>query len=140
MERYKGRMVVAEIWPFLSTIFKESEASAWPHEPEKPTGPILVYFMWEGKENDKVWIDQMKTALNHIHRIALLGECTTDGTPAYCNTSLEDVTIPQQIAQIYRGNLDQLSKLRKIYDPDNVMGRTGGFRIPHPDSPAPPEP
>ncbi|KAH8984215.1 hypothetical protein EDB86DRAFT_2833631 [Lactarius hatsudake] len=75
---------------------------------------------------------KMKTALDHIHRIALQEGCTTPSAPVYCNTTLEDVTTPEQI---YRDNLE-LSALRIRYDPDNVMERTGGFRIPFPFGPA----
>jgi hypothetical protein len=127
MEKHGGRMVVADIWPFLPTMLEKSVDSAWPHNGEEPNGPLLVYFMWDGVENDKVWIDQMKTALRHIHEIALQEECTTDDAPVYCNTTLKDVT---SLKQIYRHNLDDLSALRTKYDPDNVMGKTGGFRIP----------
>jgi hypothetical protein len=41
--------------------------------------------------------------------------------------ALADIT---SVEQIYRGNLSKLSALRAKYDPGNVMGRTGGFRIP----------
>ncbi|KAH8995907.1 hypothetical protein EDB92DRAFT_1814381 [Lactarius akahatsu] len=133
MQQFKGRMVMAEIWPFLPTMFDRSVDSAWPHRRGEPNGPLVVYFMWEGTENDEVWINQMMTALDHIHRIALEEKCTTPSAPVYCNTTLEDVTTPEQI---YRDNLDRLSALRISYDPDNVMGRTGGFRIPFPSSPA----
>ncbi|KAJ6526907.1 hypothetical protein DFH09DRAFT_935774, partial [Mycena vulgaris] len=120
-------MIVAEVWPFLPTMFDKSVDSAWPHKKDTPNGPLLVYFMWEGRENDEVWINQMKTALNHIHSIAILEGCTTKNAPVYCNTTLEDVTT---LPQIYRGNLRDLSALRTKYDPGNVMKRTGGFRIP----------
>ncbi|KAI9450622.1 hypothetical protein BJY52DRAFT_172619 [Lactarius psammicola] len=129
MERHKGRMVMAEIWPFLSTMFDKSVDSAWPHKRGEPNGPLVVYFMWEGTENDKVWINQMKVALDHIGRIALREECTTPSAPVYCNTTLEDVTTPQLI---YRDNLNRLSALRRTYDPSDVMKRAGGFRIPLP--------
>jgi hypothetical protein len=127
MEKHRGRMVVADIWPFLPTMFDKSVDSAWPHKRGAPNGPLLVYFMWEGKENDDAWINQMKTALVHIHRIALQEGCTTRNTPVYCNTTLKDVTTPKQI---YQDNLSDLSALRTKYDPDKVMERTGGFRIP----------
>ncbi|KAJ7580371.1 hypothetical protein C8J56DRAFT_961446 [Mycena floridula] len=127
MEKHNGRMVVSDIWPFLPSMFDNSVNSAWPHKKGAPNGPLLVYFMWEDEENDDVWISQMKTALDHIYRIALLEKCTTHNAPVYCNTTLADVTTPQQI---YRDNLSKLSELRKKYDPDNVMEKTGGFRIP----------
>ena len=127
MGKYGGQMVVADIWPFLPTMLKKSVDSAWPHDGTEPNGPLSVYFIWEGAENDGIWVGQMKTALRHIHEIALQEKCTTDDAPVYCNTTLEDVTSPKQI---YRHNLADLSALRTKYDPNNVMGRTGGFRIP----------
>lgn len=120
-------MVAADIWPFLPTMLKKSVDSAWPHDGTEPNGPLSVYFVWEGVENDGLWVGQMKTALRHIHEIALQEKCTTDDAPVYCNTTLEDVT---SLKQIYRHNLADLSALRTKYDPNNVMGRTGGFRIP----------
>ena len=134
MDQHKGRMVMADIWPFLPTMFDRSPDSAWPHKPGKPNGPLVVYLMWEGKKNDEVWINQMKTALDRIHRIALQEGCTTLDAPVYCNTTLEDVTTPPQI---YQGNLARLSTLRRRYDPDDVLGRTGGYRIPLGPSTAP---
>ncbi|KAH9042971.1 hypothetical protein EDB83DRAFT_2227926, partial [Lactarius deliciosus] len=115
MEQHNGKMVLTEIWPFLPTMFDQSVPSAWPHKRGEPNGPLIVYFMWEGRDNDRVWIDQMKTALDHIHGIALQEGCTTPDAPVYCNTTLEDVTTPEQI---YRDNLDRLSALRVRYDPD----------------------
>ncbi|KAH9020958.1 hypothetical protein EDB85DRAFT_2293668 [Lactarius pseudohatsudake] len=96
MEKHKGRMVVAGHF-------------SWPH---KRGEPYLVYFVWEARENDGVWIDQMKTALPY-HRIALQEGCTTPSAPVYCNTTLEDVGAPEQI---YRGHLDRLSVLRINFD------------------------
>ena len=127
MEKHNGRLVVADIWPFVPNMFQRSTDSAWPHKDNEPNGPLLVYFMWEGMENDEVWIDQMKTALSRIHDIAIQENCTTNLAPVYCNTALKDVT---SLEQIYRHNLNDLSALRTKYDPVNVMGKTGGFRIP----------
>ncbi|KAH9058186.1 hypothetical protein EDB87DRAFT_1578183 [Lactarius vividus] len=104
----------------MPTMFDQSVPSAWPHKRGEPNGPFLV-----------VWVDHTKTALDHIHRITLQEGCKTPSVPVYCNTTLGGVTTPEQI---YRDNLDRpwdrLSALRNSYDPDNVMGRTGGFRIP----------
>ena len=118
-------MVVADIWPFLPTMSDKSTDSAWPHK--KPNGFLIIYFMWDGAENDSVWIKQMTTALGHIREIALQENCTTPDAPVYCNTALDVTTTPQQI---YRDHLVKLSQLRRKFDPHQVMDRTGGFRIP----------
>ena len=133
MQRYNGREVVADIWPFLPTMFGATEddaESAWPHKRLRPNSFILVYFVWDGSEHDNDWIQLMKDALDHIHDAAKKQGCTTDDAPVYCNTSFADrgFTTPEKI---YRDNLPELSRLRKVYDRYDVMGRTGGYRIPY---------
>jgi hypothetical protein len=127
MQKHNGKMVVAEIWPFLWDKFKKGSPSAWPPDRNEPHGPLLVYFLWEGEENDKVWIDQMTKALEHIRRVALSEKCTTESAAVYYNTTLADVT---SVQDIYRDNLRKLRLLRKQYDPSDVMANAGGFRIP----------
>ena len=120
-------MVVADIWPFRENMFDSSATSAWPHVKGEPNAFIVVYFTWEGQKKDGVWVEQLKRALKHIYDVAVEEKCTWDGAPVYLNTALNDTTLPQ----IYRHHLIYLSKLRRKYDPDNVMERTGGFRIPN---------
>jgi hypothetical protein len=127
MVKHGGKMIVIDIWPFLSSMFDNSSEAAWPHKKGHPNGPLVVYFLWEGEENDKIWITQMANALDHIRRVALHEKCTTEGAAVYCNTTLWENTT---VEDIYRANLGRLSKLRKQFDPKDVMGLTGGFRIP----------
>ena len=127
MQKHSGKMIVAEVWPFLQSIFKDSPPAAWPHKRGRANGPLLVYFLWEGEENDRVWIEQMKKALKNIRRVALEEQCTTQDAPVYLNTTLWETT---SVEEIYRHNLPKLSRLRRLYDPSDIMANTGGFRIP----------
>lgn len=54
--------------------------------------------------------------------------CALPNGPVYYSLALETVSVED----IYQGNLTRLSALRTKYDPEasNIMGRTGGFRIP----------
>ncbi|KAH9924779.1 uncharacterized protein B0H18DRAFT_1011165 [Fomitopsis serialis] len=124
-----GQMVLIDIWPFLPSIFDNSpRGAAWPHKKGAAFGPLLAYFRWEKAEDDKFWLRKMKTALKNIEKVALEEGCTTGKLPYYSNTSLEDVTA----RMIYRDNLKSLQKVRAKYDPDDVMGNTGGYKIPLP--------
>jgi hypothetical protein len=126
MAEHQGKKVVGDVWPFLP---RNSTDSAWPHQNGSCNGPLLVYFVWDGPENDTFWIDQLKVALDSIRQVALAEGCTTPDVPVYCNTTLADPDVTT-LQQIYRHNLADLSALRTKYDPHNVMGLTGGFRIP----------
>ena len=120
-------MVLIDAWPFHAKVFDRSPpGAAWPHRPGKPFGPLLAYFLWEKEEDDEFWLAKMKGTLARIRDVALQHGLTTE-TPAYYNNlSLE--TTPA--AWIYRDNLKWLREVKKDYDPQNVMGRTGGHKIP----------
>src|SRR3954470_1225859 len=118
MTRYNGRMVIAEIWPFHPSMFKHSSPAAWPHESNKPNGPLVLYFVWDGEDNDEFWIARLKEALERIRQVALDEKCTTEGAAVHGNTALAEVT---SVEDIYRDNLDRLRDLRKKYDPFDVM-------------------
>jgi hypothetical protein len=118
-----------EVWPFVHEMFDNSSPGAWPHEKGQPNGPLLVYFLWEGEENDAFWISQMNRALSAIEAKAY-GVGVAPSTPIYTNTTLAERTA---ISEVYRGNLDSLRETRKKYDPYDVMGQAGGFKIPLPE-------
>jgi hypothetical protein len=130
LEKFDGTLVLIDVWPFHPTIFDNSTPSAWPHVKGKACGPLPVYFLWKNAEHDDFWIAEMKGALKTIQDVAIKEKCATDDLPIYCNTSLEDT--PPEL--IYRGNLERLKQIRAKYDPQNVMGNTGGFRIPLPNA------
>lgn len=118
-----------DIWPFLPTIFDNSPPeAAWPHKKGEVYGPIVTYFLWENEKDDDHWLGVLTETLERLRQVALKEGVTKDDVPYYWNTSLEPEYIT--VEQIYRGNLDRLKKLRAKYDPNDVMGLTGGFRIP----------
>lgn len=124
-----GTRVIIDMWPFTSTMFDNSTAAAWPHVKDYPNGPVLAYFLWQGKENDAFWINTMQTALSAIKKqIKKSRGKKAAPLPVYCNTSLDSTTVKE----IYANNLDNLKKSRQKFDPDDLMSLTGGFRIPLP--------
>ena len=81
-----------------------------------------MFTEWEGEENDQFWIGEMKRVLGvlseHIPR---------NNLPVYSNTALAELT---QVGEVYRGNLERLKRIRDEVDPEKVMSRAGGFKIP----------
>ncbi|KZP11499.1 hypothetical protein FIBSPDRAFT_937503 [Athelia psychrophila] len=128
MKAHHGKMVVIDVWPFLDSIFNNSTPAAWPHEQGRNVSPLLAYFLWEDRSEDNFWRGRMQTALNNIRAVAIAEGCFDANAPVYLNNSLEDTAIED----IYRGKLGALSALRWQYDRTDVMGRTGGFKIPLP--------
>jgi len=131
LRKKNGERVIIDVWPCHPKIFENSPpGAAWPHTKDQPYGPLLAYFRWKKEEDDDFWVREMNKALRSIYHVALSEGCMTMDFPYYSNTSLEDVPVER----IYLGNLERLSKVRAKYDPDDVMGMTGGYRIPLPGS------
>ncbi|KAG8780057.1 hypothetical protein FRC19_007956 [Serendipita sp. 401] len=125
MKENGGKRVVFEIWPAHSGIFDNSTPSAYPHKKGSPFGPMVVYCVWEGANNDHYWVNEMQRALHNLYHIALTEGCTNDRLPFYSNTSLDST----KVSEIYRENYGNLRRVRLKYDPQDVMKHAGGFRI-----------
>jgi len=126
MKDNQGKMVVIDAWPFLPSMFDNSTPAAWPHKKGQPNGPLIVCFQWEGENNDAYWIGLLMQILQSIQKVAKQEGCTHDQLPVYCNTSLADTPVEN----IYKNNLWKLRRIRAKYDPNEMMSRAGGFRIP----------
>lgn len=112
-------------------MFNKATPSAWPHESTKPNCPIIVYFTWEGKENDGYWIETMKSTLKALREKVHAERPASRGLPCFISTALAEAT---SVEDVYRGNLEGLRRSREKYDLKGVMDLTGGFRIPLPVS------
>ena len=83
---------------------------------------------WENEADDAFWITKLKGTLNRIRVVARRLGLTPRKPALYNNLSLE--TVP--VHKIYRKNMDWLRQVKKEYDPTDVMGQTGGHKIPLP--------
>ena len=124
--------VTIGLWPFTTAMFDNATDSAWPHEQGKPNCPIIVYFTWEGEDNDGRWIGAMKKTLDVLKAKVFEERPTSKVLPVFINTALWDSKARRttKVEDLYRTNLPELKKLRTKYDPKGVMDHTGGFRIP----------
>lgn len=113
------------IEPYNEYIFEKSLPSAWPREQTKPNFALPIRCRWTNAEFDDFWLAQLREITKLVQAAALDEGCTTRGTPIYYNLTLDGTPVKD----IYRDNLTELEQFRKAVDPENVMGRTGGFRI-----------
>jgi hypothetical protein len=127
MKVYKGIRVSYEIWPFHRDAFKGIKRgdAAWPHEEGKVFGPLVGWFEWSGRENDKFWLDKIAKSLDTLRKVALEEKCATEDLPSYLNITLESTSVKD----IYRDHYEKLKRLREECDPSDVMGMAAGFVI-----------
>jgi hypothetical protein len=127
MNAHSGTLVHISVKHFQQCIFDHSPpGAAWPHEKGKAHGPLLAIFIWENAAHDTFWLEEIQRSLDNIRKVAVEEDVASDELPYYLNTSLE--TVP--VEKIYKQNLEALGKVRAKYDPYDVMGNTGGFKIP----------
>lgn len=127
MAANQGIRVSFDIWPFHKKAFDgvRREDSAWPHEEGKVFGPLVGWFDWSGKDNDKYWLKKIANSLEALRKVALQENCTTEDLPMYLNITLEDTPVKD----IYRDHYEALKPLRLECDRNNVMGLAAGFVI-----------
>ena len=122
-----GISMYADIWPFNPKMYDKSPICAWPHSKGNPSGPLVLNFKWVDATKDEFWIETIKTLTAAIKKAAVDERLTKEDAAAYYNLSIEEGV---SVQDIYQENIAWLVKVKEEYDPYNVMGRTGGFRIP----------
>ena len=102
--------------------------SAWPHSSKHPIFLGLVQFTYNDRKEDAYFANAIKTMISKIHAAALADGQDLNGAAKdlhYSNYAKWDVPIEQ----IYGENLPRLRQIKKKYDPTNIMGLAGGFKI-----------
>lgn len=129
MEKHGGTRTGIGMWPFTKAMFDSATESAWPHEKDKPNCPIMVYLTWEGKGHDKYWTGVMASTLKKLRDKVHSEREQSKGLPYFISTAFAEAT---SVEDLYGAHLERLKQLKKEYDPKDVMGLTGGFKIPLP--------
>jgi len=71
----------------------------------------------------------MKATLEKLRAKVLEESPASKDLPYFFNTALADKGATT-VEDLYRDNLPRLKQLRSTYDPNAVLDRAGGFRIP----------
>lgn len=107
---------------YRDDIFGFGIDTAWPRKRSTSYSPLLVFFQWKEVDDD-FYVKEMEVVLRNIQAL----ECTV-GAPVYSNMALANYS---KVEDVYgKDGLRELGKIRKTYDPRDVMSRVGGFRIP----------
>ncbi|KAK1227244.1 hypothetical protein PQX77_009757 [Marasmius sp. AFHP31] len=125
-----GIAVVIDAWPVHKTIFANSPpGAAYPHDRDRPCGPMLVYFRWLNEKDDEFWLAKLEGTLDRIRVVAEKHQLMPEKPAYYSNLSPE--TMPAH--EIYGDNMKWLQEVKAKYDPTDVMSRCGGHKIPLPE-------
>lgn len=116
------------IEPFVSTYLDNSQPGAHPHEPSST--PLLIFgiqFGWVLPSEDDLFLNQMELSRKTILQLALNDGQDVGGAKQIIYPNYASENTP--LLHLYGKNVAKLRKIRKEWDPDNVMYLTGGFKF-----------
>jgi len=125
--RRSGASIVFGIEPFISTYLDKSEGDGYPHSSSSnPLFPLLIAFNWDSSSDDEMFVNEVKSTFDVVLQLALDGQDVRGSKQIlYSNYASDQVSL----SQLYGQNLPQLQRIRKTWDPNNIMYLTGGFKF-----------
>jgi hypothetical protein len=114
------------IEPFLPDILAHtSQPSAYPADRSIRYTPLNVYFAWADKGSDNRFHNAVKQSVSQLRAAAIDEGQQIEQAPLYPNYAIYDTSLEM----MYGDNVPRLQALKKVHDPNNVMGLAGGFKV-----------
>lgn len=123
-----GAFFLCDIEPYVSSYLNNSQGGAYPHpNSSTPLFPIQFQFSWLSPADDALFIDAIKSTQKAILQLALDEGQNVGGAKQilYPNYAIDNTPL----RNLYGTNVAQLRKIRKAWDPRNVMYCAGGFKF-----------
>lgn len=109
----------------MSDLFHHGGGSAYPPDRSRTLLPLNIYFAWRDAAQDSKIRDIAVQSAQQLTNEAISQGQNIAHAPLYGNYAID--TTP--ISRIFGNNLFALKALKRIYDPLNVMGLAGGFKL-----------
>ena len=116
------------IEPLISTYLDNSLPAAYPHTASST--PLFIFGIqlgWTLSSEDNLFMNQMELSRKTILQLALNDGQKVGGSKQIIYPNYAPENTP--LSQMYGNNLAKLRKIRKAWDPNNVMYLTGGFKF-----------
>ncbi|THH04310.1 hypothetical protein EW145_g5616 [Phellinidium pouzarii] len=121
-----GVFISYDIEPFLPSIFTHGSDSAYPPSRTQGLLPLNIYFAWLAPAADDYFLNAIRQSAATIQAAAIAEGQDVANAALYGNYAV----IGTSIYRIYGDNVARLKAIKAQYDPDNVMGLAGGWKIP----------
>ena len=116
-----------DVEPFLPSILTHGGPSAYPWTRTQRFLPFNMDFFWTDAQYDGAFYDAIVQSSRNLTDAAVQeGQFGIVGAPLYPNYAL----FGTPVASMYGESLAEMIALKVKYDPGNVMGLTGGWKIP----------
>ncbi|KAI9446146.1 FAD-binding domain-containing protein [Lactarius indigo] len=117
--------VAVDAEPLDSTVFSHGAPSAYPPDRSRLYFPSILSFTWPDSSFDETIFKAQREIANNLRAAALEDGQDVEHAWVYPNYALFDTPLEDMYGQ----NVPRLRELRRTFDPENVMGLTGGFKF-----------
>jgi hypothetical protein len=118
-------IVVYVLEPFASDFLTHGRPSAYPPDRSHAVFPSNIYFGWTDESVDNVMANAMHASATTLIEAEIKDGQDLASATAYVNYAL----FGTPLERIYGDNLERLREIRGKYDPQDVMGLTGGWKF-----------
>jgi hypothetical protein len=121
-----GAAVSYDVEPFDPGLFGFSQTpSAYPPDRSRPLFPTNIYFAWSTPDRDADVADALRQTTDAIRAAAVASGQDVADAFSYGNYAL----FGTPIERVYGANVQRLSAIRSVVDPNGVMTLAGGFKF-----------
>jgi len=120
------QLISYDVEPFLPSILTHGSPSAYPYTRTERYLPLNIYFSWDNSAYDTDFYNGIIATAENLTTTAVdEGQSGVLTAPHYPNYAIYSTPL----ADIYGSALAELTVLKAEYDPDNVMGLAGGWKV-----------
>ena len=121
-------LIIFLIEPLIATYLDNAQVGAYPHVASStPLFPFAIQLGWVSPSDDNLFLNQMELSRKTILQLAVNDGQKIGGSKQLIYPNYAPENTP--LSRMYGNNVAKLRKIRKDWDPDNVMYLTGGFKF-----------
>ena len=111
--------------PFDSSLFSHGSDSASPPDRSRALFPTTVTFTFRNASLDETMAKALRNYSDAVSAVAVADGQNVSHAAVYPNNALFDTPLED----LYGDNLPRLRAIKQAFDPKNVMGLAGGFKL-----------
>lgn len=118
-------MLVYSFEPFEPDFLSHGRPSAYPPNRSLAVFPSSMYYGWTNASLDGSMADAMRCSAASLVEVGIQNGQDLENAAPYINYAL----FGTPLKTLYGEHLGRLGEIKKKYDPDNVMGLAGGWKL-----------